>query len=745
MKDMLPRAARRQSTATTRLFSILVWAQLFAAAQTVNASGTVRTIPSMTLATLTATISVITNLPASNVQGTLVTLNGQVVNGGGEIPAVTLYYGPTDGGSNPALWSNSVVLGAQGDGFAQTISSLAPNTVYYFTAKAVNGAGTGWASPSQTFTTKATNSPWPFVPMLTQHNDNNRDGDNLNETTLKVTNVNTNQFGLLCTRPVDDLLYAQPLVVTNVSILGRGSHNLVILATVNDTVYAYDADDPTVTQPYWTNSFISPPNIVPPKNTDMTGACGGGYKDFIGNIGIVGTPVVDPVSGAIYLIARTKENGATFVERLHALDISTGLERSNSPVVITATYPGTGDGGSVDTFDPQRSNQRAGLVLVNGIVYVVWSSHCDWEPYHGWVMGFDPHTLQRVILYNTTPNGQEAAIWMSGQAPAADTNGNLYAMTGNGTLDQFTNNDWGESFLKLTPTNGTMIVSSWFTPYNWSPLNAGDVDLGCGGLLLIPGTSLAIGGGKQGLLYLVNRDKMGGMSYGSTDTNVVQNWSVASSQLHGGPVWWSSTNGSFMYIWGQSGNHLKQYQFTNGLFNTTPYTQSPTVSGSGSPGGILSLTANGTNAASGVLWAVVNTSGNANQATVAGTLHAYMAANVTNELWNSDMLPRDSLGNLAKFVPPTVVNGKVYMATFSNRLNVYGLFPPPVLNPTLSGGNIVLSWSTNTPTGYTLQTSTSLASGNWTTVTNSVVRTNGMFQLTLPLSNGPTQFYRLKL
>src|SRR5215469_9187553 len=164
----------------------------------------------------------------------------------------------------------------------------------------------------------AANSSGPFVPMLTQHNDNNRDGDNLNETTLNVANVNTNQFGLLYTRPVDDQVYAQPLVMTNVSILGRGTHNLVIVCTVNDTVYAYDADDPTVTQPYWTNSFIAPPNIVAPKNTDMTGACGGAYKDFSGNCGIVGTPVIDPVSGTLYLLARTKENGSTFVQRLHA-------------------------------------------------------------------------------------------------------------------------------------------------------------------------------------------------------------------------------------------------------------------------------------------------------------------------------------------------------------------------------------------------------------------------------------------
>ena len=262
---------------------------------------------------------------------------------------------------------------------------------------------------------------------------------NLNESFLNVTNVNTNQFGLLFSRNVDDQIYAQPLVMTNVSILGRGTHNLVIVATVNDSVYAFDADNPSVATPYWTTSFINPPNIVAPANTDMSaiGACGGGYQDFSGNIGIVGTPVIDPVAGTIYLVARTKEYGTNFVQRLHALDVSSGAERPNSPVIITATYPGTGDGnvGGVITFDPIRQNQRPGLALVNGTVYISWSSHCDNGPYHGWVIGYDQTTLQRVAVYNDTPNGSDGGIWMSGQAPAVDASGNLYLAVGNGTVD----------------------------------------------------------------------------------------------------------------------------------------------------------------------------------------------------------------------------------------------------------------------------------------------------------------------
>ena len=244
------------------------------------------------------------------------------------------------------------------------------------------------------------------VAVLTQHNDLARTGANLSELVLNTTNVNTNQFGLVFSRAVDDQIYAQPLVMTNVNLGVRGTHNLVIVATVTNSVYAFDADDPSVTTPYWQVSFNGP-GIVPPANTDMTGACGGGYVDFSGSMGIVGTPVIDPVAGTIYLVVRTKEGGTTFVQRLHALDIHTGLERPNSPVVITATYPGTGDGssGGIITFDPQKQNQRPGLALVNGIVYVGWASHCDWGPYHGWVIGYDATTLQRAVVYNDTPNG----------------------------------------------------------------------------------------------------------------------------------------------------------------------------------------------------------------------------------------------------------------------------------------------------------------------------------------------------
>jgi hypothetical protein len=477
----------------------------------------------------------------------------------------------------------------------------------------------------------------------------------------------------------------------------------------------------------------------------MTGACGGNYKDFAGNMGIVGTPVIDPASGTLYVVVRTKEAGNNFVQRLRALDVATGAERPNSPVTIFATFPGSGAGNTngVIPFDGQHQNQRPGLTLVNGLVYVTWSSHCDWNPYHGWVMGYNATTLQRTTAWNNTPGGSMGGIWMSDQAPPADANGNIFISTGNGNFDGL--NNWGESFLKLSPNGSSMSVASWFTPYDWVALNNADADLGSGGVMLIPGTQLMMSGGKAGKLYVVNRDNMGGLSGSTTaDTNIVQSWSLGSHSLHGGPAWWQGPTASFAYIWAAGSDRLRQYQFNGALFNTAPFAQSTTIGGAGQPGGILSLSANGTNAGTGILWASVNTSANANQATVAGTLHAYSAQNVGLELWNSDMLsPRDAVGTFAKYCAPTVANGKVYAATFSNRLLVYGLLPPPPLTITRSGSSVVLTWPTNTFLNYVLQANTNLVSTNWVNTTNTAVISNGVYRVTVPAS-ASAAFYRLK-
>jgi PKD repeat protein len=645
---------------------------------------------SITSATAILTVAVpapaqITNQAATAILVTSATLAGQVLATGGDAPAVTLYYGPADGGTNAAAWGQSIPIGIQSGQFTQPVTGLASNTTYYFTAKAVNAYGVSWASPSLTFTTLATNPAPVTVSVLTQHNDLSRTGANLFETLLKTNNVNSGQFGMLYTRPVDDQVYAQPLIAAGVNVPGKGVHNLLIVATVNDTMYAFDADDSTVTTPYWTNSFLAP-NVVPPSWNDVLGSPCGSFRNISGSFGILGTPVIDPLTGTIYVVARTKEFGTNYVQRLHAIDLATGVERPASPVIIAASMPGNGTGSisGVLIFDPFKQSQRSGLALVNGTIYIGWASHCDWDPYHGWLLGYNATNLQQVLMYNTSPNGSEAGIWMSGQAPAADTSGNIYISTGNGSVgmpgDPANLINRGESFLKLTPSGTNLVISSWFTPYNFQDLEDGDLDLGSAGILLIPGTTMAFSGGKEGKAYLVNRDNMGGLSGApGADTNVIQSFQVTSftapNNIHGGPVWWDGPDGSYAYVQGET-DFLRQYKFdrTQGMFGNLTYAQSPTAAPYGMPGGILAVSANGTNAGSGIVWASHPYSGDAVGATVPGILHAYDAQNVSHELWNSQQVQaRDGVGYFAKFVPPTEANGKVYLATFSNRINVYGL------------------------------------------------------------------------
>lgn len=520
-----------------------------------------------------------------------------------------------------------------------------------------------------------------------QHNDLDRTGANLNETVLNTHNVNSNRFGLLFARAVDDEIFAQPLLVPNVNLGAKGKHNLIIVATASDSVYAFDADDAMVTEPYWHVNFLTT-NAVAPRNSDMTGACGGEYADFTGNFGIVSTPAIDPKSGTIYLLARTKEDGTNFVQRLHALDIRTGAERPNSPVVITATYKGNGDGSVMGTltFDPQRANQRTALTLVDGLVYIGWSSHCDWGPYHGWFMGYDAKTLKQTVVYNSTPEGGAGGIWMSGQGPAVDSRGNLYICVGNG--DVGTNGDpralvdRGESMLKLTRHGNSLQVTSWFTPSNWKHLNDTDNDFGSCGVLLIPGTHLAMTGDKGGKIYLVNREKMGELSHTTNDDNIVQSFQVSQPNktwgFFGSPVWWRGAKGSYAYVWSKQ-DYLRQYKFDKraGKFELPEYRRGPDGAAK-MPGGILSISANGSKAGTGILWATHTINCDGNHHICPGIMEAYDAENVTNVLWTSEQnAQRDAVGGFAKFVPPTVANGKVYLATFTGRLDVYGLLPKP--------------------------------------------------------------------
>src|SRR5881392_2928516 len=369
------------------------------------------------------------------------------------------------------------------------------------------------------------------VSVLTQHNDNTRSGWNANETALTTSNVTVQRFGAVFTLPVDDQVYAHPLVVGHVFV-GAGDHNVVYIATANNTLYAYDGDDGTL---YWQRG-VTAPGMRPPSNTDMTGACGGSYQDFSGNIGIVGTPVIDAARGTMYFVARST-TGSTFVQYLHAVNIVDGNEIAGSPTVITATYSGNGDGSvnGVIAFDAQRQNQRQGLTLLNGLVYVTFSSHCDWGPYHGWILGYDAATLQQQVVYNATPNGYAGGMWESGAGMAADAQGNLYVVTGNGTVgdsgDATNLTNRGTSALKLTRSGSTLTVASYFTPQNYQFLNDYDLDYGTGGTFLIPNSVYYLTAGKDGNLYLLNKDAMGGFQPASNQVQQVVSLG-SSSNMH---------------------------------------------------------------------------------------------------------------------------------------------------------------------------------------------------------------------
>ena len=584
------------------------------------------------------------------------------------------------------------------------------------------------------------------MAILTQHNDLARTGANLNETLLNTSNVNSSQFGLLFTRPVDDEIFAQPLIITNVNLGAQGTHNLVIVATANNTVYAFDADDPSVTTPYWIDTFTNPPAIVTPTKMDF-----GGCPFFPSHVGIIGTPVIDPATGTIYFVTMTKEataDNTNMIQRLHAIDVATGIERSNSPVVIAATYAGTNTIDSTNgviVFNPYYQLQRSGLTLVNGTLYIVWASYCDYFNYHGWLMAYDPATLQQVAVYNDTPNGSEGGIWMGGDAPAADTNGNIYISTGNGTVGDPTNAadiiDRGESFLKLTLSGTNFVTASFFTPYNWATLNSQDLDLGSAGMLLIPGTDLAFSGGKGGWVYLVNKDNMGGVN--STNDNVVQSFAIeGGAELFGNPVWWDGPSASYTYYIGSAtrNGYLYQYEFNwaNGTFNATNLSGFNTANNFG----MLAVSSNGTNEGTGIVWESGQYIVTSETQPVPGVLTAYNAENISTQLYSANHAP-DFVGDYATFSSPTVANGKVYLATFSNRLDIYGLLPPS-LTASFAGGNVLLSWPTNNYPNYVLETTPDLLSGNWSSVTNNVAETNGVFQVSAPASE-TASFFRLEL
>lgn len=522
--------------------------------------------------------------------------------------------------------------------------------------------------------------------VWTEHNSNTRLGNNNAETVLAPANVNKGTFGKLFSYQLNDQTYSQPLYIPNLAltVADRKVHNVVIVTTVSNTVYAWDADSNLINdgQPLWRANLTPTGATVPSAQYySQQGACGYNYHDFAGNVGMVGTPVIDTATLTLYVVAHTIENG-NHVQRLHALDITSGVDKLST--IIQATYQGS-------TFDPLHNNQRPALALVNGIIYVGWSSYCDWQPYHGWILGYRPSDLTQVMAWSSTPSGVQAGFWQSGQGVMADAANNLYALTGNGTWNG--TDDYGMSAVRLSPgLTGPPAVSSFFTPGNYLCLNNKDLDFGSSGLIFLPGTDivpgegLVVGGGKEGVLYLMQSNNLGGFKdNGGTCTpggdNVIQEFqavfpdpSSATMHIHGSPVFYYSGTRQFVYIWGEN-DYLRAYEFFPG---TSPHLNSTAVatstmrapqavfsSNGGMPGGFMSVSSIGTS--NGIVWALAVYACNANQHVEPGILYAFDASsfsgNQLKELWDSRQNgSRDDVGYFAKFTYPTVANGKVYAA-----------------------------------------------------------------------------------
>jgi outer membrane protein assembly factor BamB len=566
------------------------------------------------------------------------------------------------------------------------------------------------------------------VSVLTQHNDNGRTGQNLNETVLKTSNVNVNQFGKLFSVSVDGQIYAQVLYVPQLTT-SSGIHNVIYVATENDSVYAFDADNGGL---LWHISLGTP---VP--SSDI--CCN--YSNMVPSIGITATPVIDLGNSTIYVVAKTKDTtNNAYHQKLHALDITSGAEKFSGPVEITASVAGTGSGSSngTVTFDPLYQGNRTGLLLLNGIVYLSFGSVGDDNTWHGWVLGYDESTLQRVGVFNVTPNGSSGGVWQGGQGLAADTT-NIYFMTGNGTFDvNVGGSDYGDSVVKLG-TSGGLAVLDFFTPDTQNTLDSSDLDLGSGGPMLLPGTHLIVGGGKDGILRLIDTSNMG--HYNSTSNNDIQEFQATNGKIMGGPIYWNSPdNGPVIYLWAP-GDYLKVFKLAKGSLQTSPVSQSAmTIPAGNSNASPMSLSSNGSQAGTGIIWATASYSGDADDQIVPGILRALDASDVSKELWDSKQnASRDDLGNYAKFCPPTISNGKVYLATFSNQLVVYGLLPtgsaPRVtsVSPnsgTRNGGTAV----TITGSGFLAGATVTFGGSSATNV--SVVSSTGITATTPPHSVG---------
>jgi uncharacterized protein (TIGR03437 family) len=530
------------------------------------------------------------------------------------------------------------------------------------------------------------------VDVFTSNYDNYRTNANLGEFVLTKANVNPTQFGKLYAFAIDGEAYAQPLYVRGVNLPDGTARNVLYVATMHNSVYAFDADAASSTAPLWSVNFGTPVNPsdfdVPPDNTTTPPKPGTPFTDILNEIGILGTPVIDPATSTLYAVHYTYSGSGSskqYVYYLHALDLATGAEKFNGPVLIQATVPGSGWGG-LDIvvnhqlpFAAKDHLQRPGLLLLYGTVYVAFGSHGDEAPWHGWLMAYEASTLQQTSVLNTTPNNSAAgAIWQGGRGLAADSEANIYLCTGNGDWDG--SQSWGQSVLRLT-TEGGLSVADYFTPTEWNPLNSSDTDFGSSGPTLIPGTNQLYAIGKEGKLFLLDKTNLGKVA--PSNSQVLQSFEAADPTLTltqqedaflvFNTAFWANSGGQFLYLWPYQ-QPLRSYKMQNRLFETTASSTNATAQNE-SPKPGMAVSAYSSLSSTGILWAT-STLTSGSKLPGPGTLHAFDAMDVSVELWNSDMTgSRDTLGDFTKFANPTVANGKVFQASSSGEIVVYGLLP----------------------------------------------------------------------
>jgi hypothetical protein len=559
------------------------------------------------------------------------------------------------------LWqkNGANISGAQSPSYTTPATASADNGAT-FRVVVSNSVGSV-TSNSATLTINSTTAPGTDV--TTYHNDNSRTGQNLTETILTAANVSSHTFGLIRNLTVDGKVDAEPLYLSQLPVAG-GLHNVLFIATEHDSLYAFDPD--TGAQ-LWKVSMLGSG-----ETTSDDRGCG----QVSPEIGVTSTPVIDRNAGqhgTIYVVAMSK-NGSAYFQRLHALDVTTGAEILGGPVTIQAMYPGTGansSGGQV-VFDPKQYKERAGLLLLNGMVYTSWASHCDHNPYTGWIIGYSASNLSQSSVLNLTPNGSEGSIWQSGGGIAADAQGNIYALVANGTFDTAldasgfpSNRDYGNAFVKVSTTGSTLQVADYFDMLNTVSESGSDVDLGSGGAMVLPDlidgsgntVHLAVGAGKDGNIYVVDRTNMG--KFSASSNNVYQELPGAvPNGVFGVPAYFNNT----VYYCDVNAT-LKSFSISNGKLSGTP---AHTAAAFTYPGVLPSVSANGVS--SGIVWAIENTG--------AAVLHAYAASDLTQELYNSNQAPsgRDHFGSGNKYITPMIADGKVFAAT-TNSVAVFGLLP----------------------------------------------------------------------